>query len=214
MKTEKPAFATSFITPIFRLSFPYVWTPRMNQLSKKEEYSIQMLFDKKEIQMTPLVISTNPKTKLEGLSMGGMADRIKKLIEFKGWAALPNVRRPFADADVKKDMNGVIIAEKNPSAKGMIIATAKSKTAPGIADCTGANLITVHDEIYGGCYCKALVNIYAYDQAGNKGISIGLNGLQKVRDGEPFGNRVRAEDAFSPVEGEASQAGDVNEMFG
>ena len=75
-------------------------------------------------------------------------------------------------------------------------------------DCTGKHPITQQDEIYGGCYCKAQLNAYAYEQAGNRGISFGLLHLQKVKDGEPFGIRTRAEDAFAPVENTDSDMSD------
>ena len=198
VKNAKPDFNTVIVTPVFRLSYPHIWEPQFNQLAKRNEYSIQMLFEKATAKA----------------SLAEMVKLVNSLVFWK-WGSIDKneIRRPFIDGDTKKDYAGVIYAEKNPAYKGMIIVKSWSKQAPGIVDATGKHPILQQDEVYGGCYCKALVNIYAYDQAGNKGISIGLNGLQKVRDGEPFGNRVRAEDAFSPVEGEASMADD-NSMFG
>ena len=43
--------------------------------------------------------------------------------------------------------------------------------------------------------------MYAYEKMGNAGVSIGLNNLQLVRDGEPFSGRRKAEEAFSAIEG-------------
>ena len=184
MKNAKPDFKTVIITPVFRLSYPNVWEPRMNQLAKREEYSIQMLFDK-----------ATAKT-----SMAEMVKTVNFLIKWKGWEGVPTVRRPFIDGDTKKDSAGVRWCEKNPAFKGQIIIRSWSKQAPGIVDPTGKNPILQHDEIYGGCYCRAQLNAYAYEQAGNKGVSFGLLHIQKIRDGESFGNRGKAEDAFSPVE--------------
>ncbi len=196
MKNAKPDFTTVIITPVFRLSYPHVWEPVFNQLAKREEYSIQMLFDKKE-----------------KAGLNAMAALVGELIAWKGWGK--EARKPFIDGDTKKDSAGVLYSEKNPCNKGMIILRSWSKQAPGVVDPTGKHPITQHDEIYGGCYCKAQLNAYAYEQAGNKGVSFGLLHLQKVKDGEPFGNRTRAEDAFAPVEnaGEIESSSDES-MFG
>ena len=196
MKNAKPDFTTVIITPVFRLSYPHVWEPVFNQLAKREEYSIQMLFDKKE-----------------KAGLNAMAALVGELIAWKGWGK--EARKPFIDGDTKKDSAGVLYSEKNPCNKGMIILRSWSKQAPGVLDPTGKHPITQHDEIYGGCYCKAQLNAYAYEQAGNKGVSFGLLHLQKVKDGEPFGNRTRAEDAFAPVEnaGEIESSSDES-MFG
>jgi hypothetical protein len=58
------------------------------------------------------------------------------------------------------------------------------------------------------------LNAYAYDQAGNKGVSFGLLHIQKVKDGESFGNRTRAEDAFAPVESAGAESSADDSMFG
>lgn len=194
MKNEKPDFNTVIITPVFRLSYPHVWEPVFNQLAKREEYSIQMLFDK-----------ATAKT-----GMAEMAKLVNQLIAWKKWG--PEAKKPFIDGDTKRDSQGVLIAEKNPCNKGMIIVRSWSKQAPGIVDPSGKHPITQQDEIYGGCYCKAQLNAYAYDQAGNRGVSFGLLHIQKVKDGESFGTRTRAEDAFAPVEG-ASESSADDPMF-
>ena len=43
------------------------------------------------------------------------------------------------------------------------------------------------NEIYGGCYCKVNMNVYTFEQPLNKGVTIGLNGIQKWADGEALG---------------------------
>lgn len=43
------------------------------------------------------------------------------------------------------------------------------------------------------------VNFFPYNSNGKKGIGCGLNGVQKIGDGEPLSGRVTAEEAFKPV---------------
>ena len=199
MKNEKPDFKTVVITPVFRLSYPHVWEPNFNQLAKRDQYDIQMLFDKATAKS----------------ALAEMVKLVNDLIIWR-WKTIPaGIIKPFKDGDTKKDSAGVLLCEKNPAYKGQILLSSWSKQPPGVIDCTGKNPITQHDEIYGGCYCRAQLNAYTYEQGSNKGVSFGLLHIQKIKDGEPFGNRTRAEDAFSPVEG-ASESAVVNDdaLFG
>ena len=43
------------------------------------------------------------------------------------------------------------------------------------------------------------VTFFAYNNAGKKGIGCGLNGVQKIRDGEELGGQITAQEAFKPV---------------
>ena len=65
------------------------------------------------------------------------------------------------------------------------------------------------DEIYGGCYVFAALGAYPYDMMGNRGVSFGLDGIQKVADGDPFDGRSRAEDVFGVLDDD-----DDDEDFG
>ena len=58
------------------------------------------------------------------------------------------------------------------------------------------------------------VNFFAYNSAGKKGIGCGLNGVQKVRDGEPLGGRVTAQDAFQAVGQAPAAAAPQPNLFG
>lgn len=42
-------------------------------------------------------------------------------------------------------------------------------------------------EVYSGCYGIASINFFGYEFQGSKGIGVGLNGIQFLRDGEPLG---------------------------
>ena len=48
------------------------------------------------------------------------------------------------------------------------------------------------------------MNIYAndgvYDGVPTKSISVGLNNIQKIADGEPFSGRARAEEEFVAID--------------
>src|SRR5665213_584585 len=167
MAFEKVPFKTVLLTPVFRLSYPNVWAPKFNQLAKRDQYDIQMLFDK--------------KTDKEALQP--MLKLMNDLMVHK-WTTKPaGFLSPFKDGDTMKNSAGELLKTKNPAFEGKIILSSWSKLPPGVMDPTGKNPITQHDEIYGGCYCRAQLNGYAYEKGQNKGVSFGLLHVQKIKDG-------------------------------
>lgn len=59
----------------------------------------------------------------------------------------------------------------------------------------------LQSEIYSGCYARATLNTYAYDQQGNAGVAFGLGNIQKLGDGDRLGGGpIPAENEFAPVE--------------
>ena len=46
-----------------------------------------------------------------------------------------------------------------------------------------------------GYYGSVQANFYAYDAAGNKGVSAGLNGVLITKRGEPLGRKLEWDDA-------------------
>lgn len=166
-------------TPKFRVSFPKVFKPELNKLSGKSEYSVVAIFDK--------------GADLSALKKAAQQAAIDK------WGPdvskhPKNLRSPFRDQS-EKAKDGVLPAGH---VEGAIFMNLKSPKRPGVVD---QDVQSILDEslFYAGCYAIADVNPYAYDQAGNRGISFGLNNIQKVADGEPFSGRPTPEASFKPV---------------
>ena len=76
--------------------------------------------------------------------------------------------------------------EFGPECRGCMVITASSKNQPVIVD-EFRNPITDATEIYSGCYGRAAINFFGYSRNGKKGISAGLQSVQKLYDGEPLG---------------------------
>ena len=78
-------------------------------------------------------------------------------------------------------------------------------TAPKVVD-TDLNIILDSNEIYSGCYGRAHIEFYAYNNRA-KGIGCILHGLQKVSDGEPLGAaQVNVKAAFAEAEDDDEEA--------
>ena len=85
----------------------------------------------------------------------------------------------------------------NPEYAGHFYMNVSSKTKPNVVD-RDMNAILDSGEVYSGCYARVSLNFFAYNTAGNKGISAGLNNVQKLADGDPLGGvGSSAEDDFS-----------------
>lgn len=86
-------------------------------------------------------------------------------------------------------------------------ASAQASKPPYVVD---ANIqpILQQSEIYSGMYGRANVSFFPYNASGKKGIGCGLNGVQKLRDGEPLGGGVTAAEAFgSPAAADPAAGG-------
>lgn len=77
----------------------------------------------------------------------------------------------------------------------MLFVNATSKYKPGIVDRNGREIIDP-DVFYPGCYGRAQLNLFPYDNMGNQGIGVGLNHVQKVKDGPNLSGRQSAGDVF------------------
>jgi hypothetical protein len=72
---------------------------------------------------------------------------------------------------------------------------ANSDLKPGVFD-RYKNKIDTSDEVYSGCYCRFSVTFYPFNVNGNVGVACGLNGVQKVANGERLGGRGDVEKDF------------------
>lgn len=174
-KAPNDVEAKKCVTPEFRVSFPAVFEPKLFEGQKEAKYSVTMLFDKKTDLTALKKIARAAGTEKWG------ADQ-KKWPKFR-YAA-------FRDGDAEKpDTVGY---------ENTIFCTAKSKVQPGLVDGRRQAILSQQD-FYAGCYARAEIIAYAYDQAGNKGIGFALQNIQKLRDGERLSGRKEAADVFDEV---------------
>ena len=192
---------TSITTPEFRISYPAVFKPKMNTLSKCEEYSVEALFSK--------------DADLKKLYAAAESAAIKEFGPDKSkWPRFKN--NPFKKQDDK--IADLKAKEKNtdgltPGAIYMSFRCKAAKHRPKVVDQKMQEIIE-ESKFYAGGYARASVNAFAYNQGGNAGISFSLNALQFTKDGEPFSGRPTVEDAFEPIATEnGSNGSDALSMF-
>lgn len=179
-------------TPKFRVSFPNVFKARKNDLNGKDEFSVTAVFPK--------------GTDLSVLKKAANDAIVEKLGADKSkWPK--GLRNPIRD-QAEREKEG-----KLPEGyeAGAFFINLKATQRPGVVDQNVQDILEERD-FYAGCWAIANVRAYYYDQKGNKGVSFGLQNIQKVGDGDPLGGRVRPTDAFKPVEG-ASAPESAEDVF-
>ena len=78
----------------------------------------------------------------------------------------------------------------------MYFLNANGTQKPGIVD-ENLNEILDPEEVYSGCWGRASISFYAFNTNGNKGVGVGLNNIQKLKDGDRLGAvRASAESDF------------------
>ena len=203
MKSE----TVKLVTPEFRASFPAVFEAKSAPNSTKKQYSIQMLFR----------VAPNPKDPQEPVvDIEPLKALVRNVVIEKfgpDKAKWPPVVPPGEDAKVGflklpfRDGGDMTHKDKPGYGVGVIFAQAAKNgehVRPGVVhshagpDGRPAPL-TMPTDLYGGCYCRAEVNAYFWEYMGKLGVSLGLNHVQKLRDGEPFGAQGAAEDAFEAI---------------
>lgn len=170
-------------TPVFRVAFPAVFEPKAITDGAPKKYSMTMLF-------TIADIAKDAAEKKKWADLKAAAQFTAQEKWPKGIPA--KLDSPFKDGMMKQEYQGY--------GAGVIFINASTKQRPGLVDLNLNKIITPED-FYGGCYARATINPYAWEFMGKCGISFGLQNIQKVKDGEPFGGRSRAEDDFTAEAG-------------
>lgn len=168
MQNEK----ITVVTPEFRMSYPSLFEP--TSFSVKDgnpKYEITMLFEDEN-------------------ALAELKEAIKKAVS----TAYPSKVPAGLNMPIKK---GSTERPEDPFYQNLVYARARSKFAPQVLDPKKSPIYKEKsEEIYGGCYGKAIVSVYTYDTAGNRGVAFSLEAVQKTRDGEKIGSTGIDVDSF------------------
>jgi hypothetical protein len=177
----KTPSATKVVTGEVRLSYVHVFEPFAQDENDTPSYSCVLLIPKSD-KSTLAKIKKATEAAIEA----------GKNSKFDGKVPA-NLQLTLHDGDEEADL------DKNPEYEGNMFISVSSKTKPGIVD-RATNLIMDSTEVYSGCYARVSINAFAFNYKGKKGISFGLNHVQKLRDGDFLGGRTRPEDDFEPID--------------
>ena len=169
--------STKVVTGKVRFSYVNIFRSRAFREGQDAKYSISLLIPKEDKACVKKIQDAIEATIQEGISSKWGGKKPK------------NLKLPLRDGDEER-------AEEAPEYEDMWFLNANSTTKPGIVD-KDLNEILDPDEVYSGCWGRASINFYPFDSNGNRGVGVGLNNIQKLKDGERLGGaRASAEDDF------------------
>lgn len=168
----EPVFINGIKTPKGRVSYPFLDKPDMTGQFATKKYKASLLIPKE----SDISILRNAVIKCAKETWG---DEIKSMKDFQS---------PFQDGDKKK----------GDESNGCVVITGKNKKRPLLVGPGRGDLEP--DDVYGGCYARFAVTVYSYEGSetvkqpdGSKttelvrGVTLLLDGVQKIEDGESFG---------------------------
>lgn len=170
--------STKVITGKVRFCYAHVFEPYAMEGSNVEKYSVSVVIDKDDEFTLNAIQRAIDNAKVLGES---------KLKGKNGKINEASIKMPLRDGDEQRP--------DDEAYAGKMFVTANSTNKPGIVD-ADLNKLMDKEEFYSGCYGRASLSFYAFDSAGNKGIAVGLNNLQKLEDGERLSGGASAENDF------------------
>lgn len=169
--------STKVVTGKVRFSFCHIFEPQASNNGGEPKYSVTLLIPKSDT-------ATLQKIK------HAMDEARENFVKKNGANSLPaKYNHTLHDGDGVRDSGDPY----GPECKGCYVITVSSKQKPVIVDAF-RNEVTDPGEVYSGCYGRAAINFYGYNNNGKKGVSAGLLSIQKLSDGEPFGTVGSADD--------------------
>jgi hypothetical protein len=166
------------ITCICRISYPVLFEPKPNP-SGAMKYSCSLLIPKTDTVGIKAFLEAIEKAKLVGK---------EKLWKGK----IPHFRyMPLRDGDAELESG----EKEGKEYTGMHFINCSSNDPPGVVGSDAKPLMDQAD-IFAGCYVRADVNPFPYDNSGNRGVGWGLNNIMLTKPGDRLDGRQRAEDAF------------------
>lgn len=182
--------STRVITPVATLSYPWLASPQSPKLDKNgnplgnPKFSGAFLFapgtDLSALKAAAdaAAEAAYPGKGIKMLQSGALRSPFRTDCEAKHYA--PEICATFINARTEQKP-GAVYNRKDP-------ATGKAAVIPEDK---------IAEELYAGAKVKVSLNAFAYNTDGNKGISFGLNNIQKVGDGERLDGRAAADDEFT-----------------
>lgn len=171
---------TKIITGLVRFSYFNGWEPKKND-DGKEKYGLS------------IIISKDDKVTLDKINAA--VESAKQIGKDKNWKGkIPGLLKlPLRDGDAERP--------EDPAYANSYFLNANSDRAPGIVgtekDKDGKpKEITDRSLVYSGCYGRVSINFYPFDGKQN-GVAAGLQGIQKVKDGEPLSGGSNAKEDFN-----------------
>jgi hypothetical protein len=175
-KTANP----SLVLPEAQANYVFLTKPRASDKPDAEAaYSLTLSWPKDEVDLSDLkkAILQAARNKWGDKALDGLK---------KGFIA-----SPIGDGD----------ARESDEFAGCWTVTCRRKESlgpPGVVDASVSPIIDPN-EIYSGMFCHVSVSVFGYENSGKKGVGLGLNNVQKTKDGERRSGKPDPKNEFKPL---------------
>lgn len=167
--------STKVTTGKVRFSFCHLFEPQPSKDGGKDKYGVTLLIPKSDKD-------TLAKFK------AAIDEAATRYREKNGPKSLPaKFNTTLHDGDGVRESG----EPYGDECKGCYVITATTQKKPVCYD-KFKNEIDDPDEIYSGCYGRAVINFSGYNYSGKKGVSAYLVSVMKLHDGEQLGGGARA----------------------
>lgn len=186
------------LTTEFRVSHPHLQKPAAVKKGEKENYSIEMLFDKTTTDLSHL--QTPLKNAIVAKWGPDKSEWPKPLL------------LPIRDGDKPHGKK----REVKPEHKGMWVVRASTSAEFSKPYTVGRDpkvKLENESDLYPGCYARAALKAHAYEFAGKDGAKFILDGVQFIRAGKAIGGRKPADQVFGVIEGDDGDS-DLSDLSG
>ncbi len=171
-----------YSTPVFRISFPELFEASSMEEGGKKKFGCSAVWTPSKFSERDKKLWANIKSALNEESLAKFKTAFKDLPA--------NFKKGLRNGNERADMAGY--------GEGTVFANLTTMMRPGVVDLSKNKIGPEEgnaDQMYPGCYCRATVTVYSYDNKG-KGVALGLMNLQKIKDGERLDSRVDAAGDF------------------
>lgn len=176
--------STKVVTGKVRFCFPHLFEPYSIDGESEPKFSVQILIPKKDKKTYQALVEAEKSAAENGKAKWG--------------GKIPaNLDSIIHDADEDGS------AEDYPERAGhwYLNVSSNKKYPPKVVD-QRVQPIMDESEIYSGCFGRVSLTAFAYAFGKKKGISFGLNNVQKMADGDPLDGRSTPNDDFDEIDEE------------
>lgn len=169
-----------------RCAYVHLLTPRpkMNDATK-HEYQVCILVPKDDKVTLDAIRSA-----VVEVARGRFGDKAIDLLR------AGRLRGPLRD--------GAVDRASDPDFANAFFLNARAERKPLLID-ENRNDITDPEQFRSGDYGTAVLAFYGYDQAGNRGVGCGIQGMQRWGRGKPMAGAGISRDAFATIEVKADE---------
>jgi hypothetical protein len=154
-----------------RISYANLFNPRPSATpGAKPKYGVTILIPKSATMTKAKIDAAIAETRKEYLAKNGAAKWVNAC------------QTTLYDGDGTKKSG----EDFGPECAGHWVLSTSSIKAPIVVD-QNKQPVMVPEFVYSGCYGLCIINFYAYDTSGNKGLACAIDGFMKTADGELLG---------------------------